>query len=230
MSKGYLPSLVGLILVLSAISILPEISLGARYYSPQTNFEESQMPVAPYGWNKENIHGCIFKEDGISNSYYVWAKLAVQNWRQALREYTEEPKVWNVTAHYIENKDQANKQDCDFVIYIYSTYLDFPDYPEQKGAYAAAEFTDDIIKNVNVYLSPIVLHGDGITEIELPTYAFRNSAVHEIGHLLGLSHMQSPKGYLMSPQFDYWDEKDKMPITTLELSALTTKYGEDGFE
>jgi predicted Zn-dependent protease len=73
------------------------------------------------------------------------------------------------------------------------------------------------------------LHGDGKTEINLPTYAFRNSAVHEIGHVLGLGHMQSQKGYLMSPQFDFWEDKDQLPITTLELRALIKTYGTDGF-
>jgi predicted Zn-dependent protease len=74
-----------------------------------------------------------------------------------------------------------------------------------------------------------VLHGDGETEIDLPTYAFRNSAVHEVGHVLGLGHMQSEKGYLMSPQFDFWEEDDQLPITTLELDALVQVYGSDGY-
>ncbi len=57
--------------------------------------------------------------------------------------------------------------------------------------------------DLRIYLSPIVLYGDGKTEIHLPSYAFRNSAVHEVGHVLGLGHMQLQKGYLMmSPQFD----------------------------
>jgi hypothetical protein len=41
--------------------------------------------------------------------------------------------------------------------------------------------------------------------------------------------MQSEKGYLMSPQFDFWEEDDQLPITTLELDALIEKYGTDGF-
>jgi hypothetical protein len=33
----------------------------------------------------------------------------------------------------------------------------------------------------------------------------------------------------MSPQFDFWEEKDQLPITTLELHALIKTYGTDGF-
>jgi len=46
---------------------------------------------------------------------------------------------------------------------------------------------------------------------------------------LGLGHMQSEKGYLMSPKFDFWEEGDQLPITTLELDTLTQRYGSDGF-
>ncbi len=83
--------------------------------------------------------------------------------------------------------------------------------------------------DVRVYLSPLVLHGDGITEINLRSYAFRNSAVHEVGRALGLGHMQLQKGYRMSPQFDFWEESDQLPITTLELDALVKVYGTGGF-
>jgi hypothetical protein len=33
----------------------------------------------------------------------------------------------------------------------------------------------------------------------------------------------------MSPQFDFFEEKDQLPITTLELDALVEVYGTDGF-
>lgn len=230
MKKSPILTIASMILVLTVLSTAPKTSFQALYYSPQTNFEEHQMPLASYSWDKENIEGCIFKEDGVSNSHYVWAKLAVQFWRQALKEYTEQTNVWNITARYGGSTEQAEDERCDFAIYIHDLYSDFPEYPNQKGAYTSAEFTDGIITSVDVYLAPVVLHGDGKTEIELPSYAFRNSAVHEVGHLLGLSHMQSPKGYLMSPQFDYFEENDRLPITTLELSALEEKYGDDGFD
>ena len=42
--------------------------------------------------------------------------------------------------------------------------------------------------------------------------------------------MESQKGYLMSPQFDFWEQDDQMPITTLELGALVDAYGTDGFD
>src|SRR5215218_6022729 len=76
-------------------------AIGATYYSPQTNFEENEIPVTSHKWNTEKIDGCIYKEEGISNSYYVWTKLAVQSWRQALREYTGNYAVWNITARHI---------------------------------------------------------------------------------------------------------------------------------
>lgn len=53
--------------------------------------------------------------------------------------------------------------------------------------------------------------------------------MHEVGHVLGFGHMLSEKGYLMSPQFDFWEEDDQLPITTLELNALVEVYSSDGF-
>jgi predicted Zn-dependent protease len=53
--------------------------------------------------------------------------------------------------------------------------------------------------------------------------------VHEVGHVLGLGHMQLQKGYLMSPQFDFWETNEQLPITRLELDALVKAYGTDGF-
>ena len=41
--------------------------------------------------------------------------------------------------------------------------------------------------------------------------------------------MEKAKGYLMSPTFDFWEQKEQMPITTLELSSLVEMYGTDGF-
>jgi len=203
-------------------------ALAAKYYEEQTNFDEKTVPLAEYHWNKDSLEGCIYKEDGIDNSYYVWTKIAVQKWRQALREYTGNQDAWSFTAHYV--KSESALESCDVKIYIYDTYKDFPDYPTRTGAYTAVKppsSNGDL--DARVYLSPLVLHGDGKTEIDLPTYAFRNSAVHEMGHVLGLVHMQSQKEYLMSPQFDYFEEKDQLPITTLELKALVDAYGTDGF-
>ena len=202
-------------------------ALAATYYSSQTNFGENEMPLTPYKWNKEGIDACIYKEEGIPNSYYVWTKLAVQSWRQALREYTENYIAWNITARHITSLDEA--EDCDIAFYIYDSYKDFPD-PNQSGAYTATEYQNGIPSLIHIYLSPVVLHGDGHAEIDLPSYAFRNSAIHEIGHALSLGHMQSVKGYLMSPLFDFWEQHKEFPITTLELSALVKLYGKDGFD
>jgi predicted Zn-dependent protease len=199
-------------------------ALAAGYYADQTNFAENFVPLANYSWNQDDIEGCIYKEDGVKNSYYVWTKLAVQKWRQALREYTGNQEAWSFTARYV--KSQAELESCDVKFYIYNTYKDFPEYPTQTGAYTAVNPNN---LDARVYLAPLVLHGDGKTEIDLEGYAFRNSAVHEVGHVLGLGHMQSQKGYLMSPQFDFFEEKDQLPITTLELDALTGVYGSDGF-
>lgn len=198
----------------------------AKYYSDQTNFEEVSAVLADYRWSDDRIDSCIFKEDGVANRYYVWTKLAVQNWRQALKEYTGDSQAWQITARHVDTEHEM--QNCDVKIYIYDTYKDFPDYPAQSGAYTSVKYAGDDI-TASVYLSPFILHGDGETEIDLPSYAFRNSAVHEIGHVLGLGHMESQKGYLMSPQFDFWEQSDQMPITTLELEALAGVYGSNGF-
>jgi hypothetical protein len=199
-------------------------ALAARYYEEQTDFTETSVPLANYSWNQDHIEGCIYKEDGVKNSYYVWTKLAVQKWRQALREYTNNQDAWSFTARYVKSEDAL--KSCDIKFYIYDTYKDFPDYPAQTGAYTSVNPNN---LDARVYLAPLVLHGDGETEIDLKGYAFRNSAVHEVGHVLGLGHMQSEKGYLMSPQFDFFEEEDQLPITTLELDALVEVYGTDGF-
>lgn len=199
-------------------------AMAAMYYEAQINFTESTIPMANYSWAQDDIEGCIYKEDGVKNSYYVWTKMAVQKWRQALREYTGNNDAWSFTARYVGSQEEL--APCDVKFYIYDTYKDFPNYPNMTGAYTSVN-TNDL--DASVYLAPLVLHGDGETEIELPGYAFRNSAVHEVGHVLGLGHVQSQNGYLMSPQFDFWQEYDQLPITTLELEALTEEYGSDGF-
>jgi hypothetical protein len=206
--------------------------VAANYYSEQTDFTETSVPMTRYTWDKDNIESCIHMEEGIENAYYVWTKLSVQNWRHALQEYTGNHLEWNITAKFV--KSEAELESCDVKVYIYDNYRDFPDYPSQTGAYTSVALRDGLGKNdnldVRIYLSPVVLHGDGQTEINLPPYAFRNSAVHEIGHVLGLGHMQSQKGYLMSPQFDFWQSSEQLPITTLELDALVRVYGLDGFD
>ena len=206
--------------------------VAANYYSEQTDFTETSVPMTRYTWDKDNLESCIHLEEGIENAYYVWTKLSVQNWRHALQEYTGNHLEWNITAKFV--KSEAELELCDVKVYIYDNYRDFPDYPSQTGAYTSVALRDGLGKNdnldVRIYLSPVVLHGDGQTEINLPAYAFRNSAVHEIGHMLGLGHMQSQKGYLMSPQFDFWQSSEQLPITTLELDALVRVYGLDGFD
>ena len=206
--------------------------VAANYYSEQTDFTETSVPMTRYTWDKDNIESCIHMEQGIENAYYVWTKLSVQNWRHALQEYTGNHLEWNITAKFV--KSEAELELCDVKVYIYDNYRDFPDYPSQTGAYTSVALRDGLEKNdnldVRIYLSSVVLHGDGQTEINLPPYAFRNSAVHEIGHMLGLGHMQSQKGYLMSPQFDFWQSSEQLPITTLELDAIVRVYGLDGFD
>jgi hypothetical protein len=201
-------------------------SFAARYYQDQTDFSETTVPTSGFIW-EEAIHVCIFKQAKIPNSYYVWAKLAVQEWRQALREYTHNQKAWNITARYSPSESQM--EGCNVRVYIFETYKEFPGYPEQTGAYTAIQYRDGVAESANVYLAPVVLHGDGKTEIKLPDYAFRNSATHEMGHVLGLAHMAKYKGYLMSPVFDFFDNHDQLPITTLELSTLVKLYGPNGF-
>ena len=197
----------------------------AIYYSEQVNFSENSVPAANYSWDKKSIDSCIYKDEGVPNSYYAWTKLAVQKWRQALREYTDNAQAWSISARYVKSLQEL--ESCDVRIYIHDSYKDFPD--SQTGAYTSVR-QDGARLDSRVYLSPFVLHGDGNTELNLPSHAFRNSANHEIGHVLGLAHMKSEKGYLMSPQFDFLEEEREYPITTLELKALVRVYGQDGFE
>jgi hypothetical protein len=213
-------------ILLSFVLLAAPSAFAAIYYEAQTNFTETSIPTAGFTWH-DNLQICIFKQADIPNSYYVWTKLAVQEWRQAVREYTSNQRGWNMTAHYAPSESQM--ENCNVKVHIYDTYKEFPEYPRQTGAYTAVEYSNGIADSANVFLSPLVLHGDGKTEIKLPDYAFRNSAVHEVGHILGLAHMKSEKGYLMSPIFDYFENKDQLPITTLELSTLVKLYGKDGF-
>ena len=217
-------SLFALAVALLSVGFIFAPALAGKYYADQTDFTETSVPAEKYSW-RNSIEGCIYKEDGVKNSYYVWTKLAVQEWRQALREYTGNQEAWSFNVHYV--RSEAALGSCDVKFYIYDTYKDFPEYPAQTGAYT---YVDKSGPDARVYLAPIVLHGDGKTEINLPNYAFRNTAVHEVGHVLGLGHMQSQKNYLMSPQFDFWKEKDQLPITTLELDALVRVYGNNGFD
>lgn len=221
-------SLLALIVMFLVIALNFPTAMAAKYYSEQTDFTETVVPMTRYSWDRDDLESCVYKEYGISNSYYVWTKLAMQKWRHALQEYTDNQEEWNITTRYVNS--EAELKTCDIKFYIYHKYTDFPNYPAQTGAYTSMtsnEGEDNL--DARVYLSPFVLHGDGVTEINLPPYAFRNSAVHEVGHVLGLGHMQSQKGYLMSPQFDFWEESDQLPITTLELSAVVKIYGTDGF-
>ena len=224
-------SLLALIVVFLLIAFNFPLGLAAKYYSEQTDFTETFVPMTRQSWDKDDIESCVYREDGVDNAYYAWTKLSVQMWRQALQEYTGNQEEWNITSIFV--KSEAELESCDIKIYIYDKYSDFPDYPAQTGAYTSLTFKDgsgrDNNLDLRIYLSPLVLHGDGETEINLPSYAFRNSAVHEIGHVLGLGHMQLQKGYLMSPEFDFWETSQQLPITTLELDALVKVYGTDGF-
>jgi len=224
-------SLLALIVVFLLIAFNFPLGLAAKYYSEQTDFTETFVPMIRQSWDKDDIESCVYREDGVDNAYYAWTKLSVQMWRQALQEYTGNQEEWNITAIFV--KSEGELESCDIKIYIYDKYSDFPDYPAQTGAYTSLTFKDgsgrDNNLDLRIYLSPLVLHGDGETEINLPSYAFRNSAVHEIGHVLGLGHMQLQKGYLMSPEFDFWETSQQLPITTLELDALVKVYGTDGF-
>ncbi len=189
-------ALTAVVFLLIAFNFSP--GLAAKYYSEQTDFTETFVPMTRHGWDKDHIQSCIYKEDSVDNAYYVWTKLSVQKWRQALQEYTGNQEEWNITARFVKSDAELEEENND-------------------------KF------DLRIYLSPLVLHGDGKTEINLPSYAFRNSAVHEIGHVLGLGHMQLQKGYLMSPQFDFWKTNEQLPITTLELDAIVKAYGTDGF-
>lgn len=225
-------TLAAVFLLAGAFSLLLSASpaLASRYYKEQVNFTETAVPKAGYRWDKgsEPLQWCVHREKGVEARYYAWTKLAALEWRKALREYTGDSEGWDMTVRQVPSK-AAMQKGCDVRVHIHDTYKDFPGYPAQTGAYTAVEYSAGVARVADVYMSPRVMHGDGTSEIDLPAHAFRNSAIHEAGHVLGLGHMATAKGYLMSPVFDFWEHDRRLPITTLELSALVETYGPDGF-
>src|SRR5262245_26920496 len=128
-----LPLVVAMFLVTTSFSP----AMAARYYEEQSDFTENLIPVANFRWDHDDIEGCIYKEDSVKNSYYVWTKLGVQKWRQALREYTGDEDAWNFTVRYVSSTTEL--ESCDVKFYIYESYKDFPGYPNQTGAYTSAD-------------------------------------------------------------------------------------------
>src|SRR5712692_6621896 len=116
-------------------------TLATEYYVPQINFAEKTVPIAKYHWHFDRIDGCIYKEPGIPNSYYVWTKLQVQSWRNALREYTGNHDSWTITGRYINNV--AALQPCPLKFYILKSYKEFPGYPQQTGSYTSVDYNQN---------------------------------------------------------------------------------------
>ncbi len=117
------------------------------YYSEQIDFTETFVPMTGHSWDQDEIESCIYREDGVDNVYYVWTKLSVQKWRQALQDYTGNQEGWNITARSV--KSQAELESCDIKVYIYDKYNHFPDYPAQTGAYTSVKFRDGNDNNNN---------------------------------------------------------------------------------
>ena len=69
-------SLFALAVALLSVGFIFAPALAAKYYADQTDFTETSVPAEKYSW-RNSIEGCIYKEDGVKNSYYVWTKLAV---------------------------------------------------------------------------------------------------------------------------------------------------------
>ena len=86
-----------------------------------------------YKWNQDNIESCLYKEDGVNNSYYVLTKLAVQKWRHALRKYTGNEGECSITIWCVHSETEL--ESCDIKFYIYNKNTDSPNYPRQVHAY-----------------------------------------------------------------------------------------------
>jgi len=221
--------LAGALVALLFISFISVPAFASRYYEEREADDDltgATVPKASYRWDSD-MQWCVYKEDGVRNTYYSWAKLGVHMWRMALKDYSADRTEWDMPIKWAATENMP--PDCDVKVYIYDTYKDFPGYPDQTGAYTSVEYKNGVASSASVYMSPQVLHGDGKNVIDLPGYAYRNSAIHEVGHVLGLAHMKEAKGYLMSPTFDFWEQKQELPITTLELSTLVEIYGMNGF-
>src|SRR5215207_6540087 len=84
--------------------------LAASYYSEQTDFTETFVPMTGHRWDQDDIESCIYSEDGgVDNAYYVWTKLSVQKWRQALQDYTGNQEGWNITARSVKSQAELNR-------------------------------------------------------------------------------------------------------------------------
>src|SRR5437868_4008308 len=95
-----------------------------QYYQPQTNFAESTVSATAYHWGRSDPQACIYKDPSVPNSYYVWTKLAVQSWRQALREYSGNLSAWSLTARHVDNRSEL--ESCTIKVFILASYKDFP--------------------------------------------------------------------------------------------------------